>query len=256
MSPSIVVSNFNVGGVTAKGRDVCRVRMGMYSTLFKNRNKISKSDRGRGFGQETREKGGHRWDSLILPRANLFESLFGKGGDGDDDDKGKENKFEADNFVPLDASGNIGLDGSGEEKTFGPLCILVAGLVQAEFAALQMLLDDLGAEEVRLLPYTSDMASMTLGDALRSSAVPDHEEPFEGSKPVAFLSGMFTSEIVQVVGHMKYCDDLPDMAFAAAVPNNWGRVIEELIEDVHADHLAVAAMRAQQQQDNDTIDEN
>jgi hypothetical protein len=38
------------------------------------------------------------------------------------------------------------------------------------------------------------------------------------------------------------------MAFAAAVPNNWGRVMEELIRDVHSDHLAVAAMRAQQQQ--------
>lgn len=239
MSPSTVVSKCNVCGLVA-----CRVGMGMYSTL---NNSIITSTR-HGFGQQKiRKKKEHQWD-LIWTRANLFESLFGKGDDDDDDDKGTENKFEADNFVPLDASGQVGLDGSGEEKTFGPLSILVSGLVEAEFAALQGLLDEMGAEEVRLMPYTSDMASMTLGDALSSSSVPEHEEPFEGSKPVAFLSGMFTSEIVQVVGHMKYCDELPDMAFAAAVPNNWGRVMEELIRDVHSDHLAVAAMRAQQQQ--------
>ena len=240
MLPSTVVSKCNVCGLEANGRGACRVRMGMYSKLHKDRTTSSRG--GNGFSQQNIRK--KKW-GLILTRASLFENLFGKG---DDDDKGTENKFEADNFVPLDASGQVGLDGSGEEKTFGPLSILVSGLVEAEFAALQGLLDEMGADEVRLMPYTSDMASMTLGDALSSSDVPEHEEPFEGSKPVAFLSGMFTSEIVQVVGHMKYCDELPDMAFAAAVPNNWGRVMEELIRDVHADHLAVAAMRAQQQQ--------
>lgn len=252
MWPSNVVSKRSVCGLKANGRGACRVNMGMYGTL-NYYYRMTHNDRGSGFDRKMRKKK-ERKLGLILTRANLIENLFGKGDD-DNDDKGKETKFEAENFVPLDASGKVGLDGSGEEKTFGPLCILVSGLVEAEFAALQGLLDDMGADEVRLMPYTSDMASMSLGDALRSSAVPEHEEPFEGSKPVAFLSGMFTSEIVQVVGHMKYCDELPDMAFAAAVPNNWERVLNELIRDVHADHLAVAAMRAQQQQDN-AIDNN
>jgi hypothetical protein len=35
------------------------------------------------------------------------------------------------------------------------------------------------------------------------------------------------------------------MAFAALVPNNFGREVEDLIGSVYADHQAVAQMRAQ-----------
>lgn len=176
-------------------------------------------------------------------RASFFDGFFGdKQGD----------KFEKGNFVPLEADGdkNVGLDGS-TEKTFGPLAILAAGLLEAEFAALQMLLTEMGADEVKVLPYTSTMATQTLGEALESIHDVDFEEPFEGAKPVAFLSGMFSSEIVEVVTALRYCEDLPDMAFAAAVPNNYGRIVQELIDDVHADHAAVAAMRAEMRTNDD-----
>ncbi|KAI8110807.1 hypothetical protein M9434_004381 [Picochlorum sp. BPE23] len=175
-------------------------------------------------------------------RASFFDGFFGdKQGD----------KFDKGNFVPLEADSdtNVGLDGS-TEKTFGPLAILAAGLFEAEFAALQMLLNEMGADEVKLLPYTSTMATKTLGEALESMQ-DDFEDPFEGSKPVAFLSGMYSSEIVEVVTALRYCEDLPDMAFAAAVPNNYGRIVQELIDDVHADHAAVAAMRAEMRTNDD-----
>ena len=195
-------------------------------------------------------------DARIVPNAGDFFSFFSSNSSNDNGDGfSEEDKFDKGNFVPLetnDEGKNVGLDGS-TENTFGPLAILAAGLVEAEFAALQMLLSEMGADEVLLLPYTSEMESKSLGEVLEASAMHhreiEHEAPRPGGrKPVAFLSGMYQSEIVEVVTALRYCEELPDMAFAALVPNNYGRVIQDLIDDVHADHAAVAAMRKMQQQ--------
>ena len=141
------------------------------------------------------------------------------------------------------------MDGTSEE-TFGPLAILAAGLIEAEYAALRALLDEIGAHEVKLLPYTAQMASKTLGEVLEITDIPNHVEPFEGSRPVAFLSGMYASEVIEVVTEMRCAENLPSMAFAAAVPNNWSRQVHDLISDVYADHEAVAAMREQREREN------
>ena len=57
---------------------------------------------------------------------------------------------------------------------------------------------------------------------------------------------MYASEVIEVVGAVRECDGVPDCAFAAAVPNSWNRLLSELVEDVCADHAAMAERRAQQ----------
>lgn len=184
-------------------------------------------------------------------RESFLNEFFGNGDDGIE-----EEKFDTSNFVPLeDSKENVGLDGS-TEQTFGPLAILAAGLTRDEYGALQLLLDEMGADEVTLLPYSStSMATKSLGEVLESFVHVDNPldvvqvgEEEENKKPVAFLSGMYQSEIVEVVTALRYCDELPDMAFAALVPNNYARMCHQLIESVWSDHQAVAAMRRQAEQ--------
>ena len=192
-------------------------------------------------------------------------SQHGRENADDDDnvsthaaDETLDEKFDKSNFVPLDDSSS-GLDGA-TEQTFGPLAILVAGLAPQEFVSLKMLMNEMGADEVKLIGYTKRlMGGKALGQVLEAacaassetSVVYDaevHMEEWEAGvngRPVAFLSGMYQSEIIEVVTALRYCEGLPDMAFAALVPNNYGREVEGLIESVHSDHRAVAEMRAQ-----------
>lgn len=181
-------------------------------------------------------------------QGSFLNEFFGSG------DSEEEEKFDTSNFVPLeDTKENVGLDGS-TEQTFGPLAILAAGLTKEEYGALQLLLDEMGADEVKLLPYSTNMATKSLGEVLETLVEVESEkivhvgEEDGNNKPVAFLSGMYQSEIVEVVTALCYCEELPDMAFAALVPNNYARMCHQLIESVWSDHQAVAAMRRQAEQ--------
>ena len=195
---------------------------------------------------------------------HLARSFFNEFFSNDDDETNGqgveegEDKFEKSNFVPLEDASS-GLDGA-TEQTFGPLAILAAGLAPQEFASLKMLMNEMGADEVKLIGYSRrSMGDKPLGQVLEAACAVEvdtnivydaeiHIEEYgngENNKPVAFLSGMYQSEIIEVVTALRYCDGLPDMAFAALVPNNYGRDVEGLIGSVYADHQAVAQMRAQ-----------
>ena len=197
---------------------------------------------------------------------SFFNEIFSNGEDdgaskadsGDLGDAGGEDRFEKSNFVPLEDASS-GLDGA-TEQTFGPLAILAAGLAPQEFASLKMLMNEMGADEVKLIGYSrTSMGDKPLGQVLEAACAVEvdtnvvydaevHIEEFskgDNNRPVAFLSGMYQSEIIEVVTALRYCEGLPDMAFAALVPNNFGREVEDLIGSVYADHQAVAQMRAQ-----------
>lgn len=148
--------------------------------------------------------------------------------------------------MQLDPSNTGSVDGSSEE-TFGPLAMLVVGFLAEEFDILQSLLDEMGAEEVQLVPCTAKMLHGTLGEALSAYPAPPHEAPTPlGVQKVVFLSGMYASEVIEVVAALRE-SELPECAFAAAVPRSWGRLLGELVSDVHADHAAMAARRRAQQ---------
>jgi hypothetical protein len=188
----------------------------------------------------------------------FFSNDEGEASNKDSDDLGGEERFEKSNFVPLEDASS-GLDGA-TEQTFGPLAILAAGLAPQEFASLKMLMNEMGADEVKLIGYSrTSMGDKPLGQVLEAACAVEvdtnvvydaeiHIEEFskgDNNLPVAFLSGMYQSEIIEVVTALRYCEGLPDMAFAALVPNNFGRQVEDLISSVYADHQAVAQMRAQ-----------
>jgi Domain of unknown function (DUF3783) len=175
----------------------------------------------------------------------------------------EESSENENTFVKLDPNSTGSVDGSAE-TTFGPLAMLAVGFLPEEFAALQQLLDDIGADEVNLIPCTEKIIKQnkSLGEALSLDPPPPFENTnfsFSSSntsgggnvgtntnQKVIFLSGMYASEVIEVVGAIRECDGVPDCAFAAAVPNSWGRKLKELVEDVFADHAAMAERRAQQ----------
>jgi len=194
------------------------------------------------------------------PRASASDADADADGDADFDLDDLDEKFDKSNFVPLDDASS-GLDGA-TEQTFGPLAILAAGLAPQEFASLKMLMNEMGADEVKLIGYTrGSMGDRSLGQVLEAACAVEtetfgsvvydaevHMQEWEegvNNKPVAFLSGMYQSEIIEVVTALRYCEGLPDMAFAALVPNNYGREVAGLIDSVHSDHQAVAEMKAQ-----------
>lgn len=150
---------------------------------------------------------------------------------------------EGGTFMALDPESTGSVDGSSE-TTFGPLAMLAVGLLPEEFATLQSLLIELGAEEVALIPCTAAMMNCTLGDAVSVDAVPQYETPVLGTRRVVFLSGMYASEVIEVVAALR-ASTLPDMAVAAAVPNSWNRNLKDLVVDVFADHAAMARRRAE-----------
>eukprot|EP00887_Chlorella_sp_A99_P001662 scaffold8.g1662.t1 len=69
------------------------------------------------------------------------------------------------------------------------------------------------------------------------------EEESAGPR-VAFLSGMYASEVMEILALFRE-SGLAPVVYAAAVPNNWGRPLGELVADVCADHAAMAARRRQ-----------
>lgn len=157
-------------------------------------------------------------------------------------------------FVPLDPSSETGLDGNSED-TFGPLALLAVGFLEEEFRALKEILNELGAEQVLVIPGTPAMLQATLGEALSVESPPPYQPPLASgedsneqsdgdTKKVVFLSGMYAGEVIDVVATIRE-SDLPDIAFAAALPKNWKRNLGELIQDVFADHSAMQSRNIQ-----------
>lgn len=157
-------------------------------------------------------------------------------------------------FVPLDPSSEAGLDGNSED-TFGPLALLAVGFLEHEFKELQELLNELGAEQVLVIPCAPSMLQASLGEALSVDSPPPYHPPCVGkesgdidsescTRKVIFLSGMYAGEVVDVVAMVRE-SNLPDIAFAAALPKNWGRNLGELIQDVCADHSAMKSRSVQ-----------
>ena len=187
------------------------------------------------------------FDSFLDNMRNLASTPIQPSSSSAYGDEEEEYPEEEDNtFVQLNPNSTGSVDGTSEE-TFGPLAMLAVGFLEEEFAFLQDILDEMGAAEVQLVPCTSTLLDGTLGEALSMDPLPAHEPPIsEGTQRVVFLSGMYASEVIEVVAALRE-SDLPECAFAAAVPRSWGRQLRELVDDVHADHAAMAERRRTQQ---------
>ena len=84
------------------------------------------------------------------------------------------------------------------------------------------------------------MLKGTLQEAVEIETPPPHETLL-GSRRMMFLSGMFGSEVVEIVAAYKQTG-LPPCIFAAAVPNNYGKVVGTLVKEVSMDHDAMVGV--------------
>ncbi|KAL4439987.1 hypothetical protein ABPG75_002988 [Micractinium tetrahymenae] len=148
-------------------------------------------------------------------------------------------------MVTLDAGSSGSLDGTSEEP-FGPLAILAVGFTQQEFERLQRLLhEDMDAGMVKAIPAPAAAMVGSLGAALELDPVPAFEQAPLGTRRVCFLSGMYAAEVMETIAAFREAG-LPETVFAAAVPNNYDRSLQELVQEVFADHQAMKRLRQQQ----------
>lgn len=133
-------------------------------------------------------------------------------------------------------------------SSFFSLTVLGVGLLQEEISAMRQLLDELGAHEVDLIPCSKKMldGTRTLGEALVEYSKIQNESSEEssmienfGMKRVVFLSGFYSSEIIDIVGAMRESEIAPGVAFAAVVPKSWDRPLLEVVNDVYAGKIAL-----------------
>ncbi|GLI63778.1 hypothetical protein VaNZ11_006859 [Volvox africanus] len=94
-------------------------------------------------------------------------------------------------------------------------------------------------------------ASRTYNDAaviltFRLKRVYLHLQPLLGTRRTVFLSGMVGAEVVEVIAAYKEAG-MPPTVWAAAVPNNYTRLVKDLVDEVHADNTAMVR-RAQEAQ--------
>ncbi|GIL61440.1 hypothetical protein Vafri_15888 [Volvox africanus] len=89
------------------------------------------------------------------------------------------------------------------------------------------------------------MMGGTLQQALESE-IPKYEQPLLGTRRTVFLSGMIGAEVVEVIAAYKEAG-MPPTVWAAAVPNNYTRLVKDLVDEVHADNTAMVR-RAQEAQ--------
>jgi hypothetical protein len=149
-------------------------------------------------------------------------------------------------MVPLDPSTAAGIAGSDE--LFGPTAMLLVGFSAQETAGVSFLLEGLGATaHVRLVAATAGTLAGTLRDALEGVApagTSSDPSPVPPSTPRAvILSGFYAGEVVDVIGAWREEGGLPEPVWAAAVPNNYDRVVGELVEAVAADDREMQARR-------------
>lgn len=187
-------------------------------------------------------------------RARVFDGLKkllgGNGGNGGSDkqqnaqqrseEEEEEGEYEGGTMMKLDTeSGGLAED----QGVFGPLAVLLVGFQAEEVEAFRSFMIDMEADMVKLVPASAAMLRGTLQQAMETE-FPQYSQPPLGTRRTVFLSGMYGAEVVEVIAAYKDAG-LPPTVWAAAVPRNWGRVVGELVEEVHADNAAMVR-RAQE----------
>ncbi|GAX77822.1 hypothetical protein CEUSTIGMA_g5265.t1 [Chlamydomonas eustigma] len=138
-------------------------------------------------------------------------------------------------MVRIDNKTRSGIVG---QETFGPLAVLLVGFLWTDFDRFLTLMEEMEADQVKVVPCTTAMLSGTLQDALEVEPIPHYQQPALGQRRALILSGMYGSEVVEMVASYKEAG-LPPCVFAAAVPNNYQRKVVDLVKEVYADHEAM-----------------
>lgn len=161
----------------------------------------------------------HHVNSKILPSAS---------SDGVSSELIEESKF-----VPLNV----------DDPVFGPPALLLLGFEVKEAIKVQQLLKELGGEFLEVIYCTEDMVTNTcsLWEAMHRKQPNLEAVKIAKSLPrICFLSGLSGEEM------MMFIDAFPETGlepavFAALVPNSADKMLQELIEEIMADHDMMSA---------------
>lgn len=168
-----------------------------------------------------------------------------KSNEPEDEDEDKEEEEEEGNtMVRLDSDSREGI---GQREVFGPLAILLVGFMKEEYVQVLDLMAEMEAEEVKVIPCSKTMLKGTLSEALHSQLAVEYEAPPLGTRRAIFLSGMYGSEVMEVVGGYREAG-LPPAVFGAFVPNNANRIVSDLVAEISAEDAAMKKKMQQQQQ--------
>lgn len=129
-------------------------------------------------------------------------------------------------FVPI----------NDDDPQFGPSALMLMGFSHPEIEKVRELLKTMQGDFLKVLICTDDMIKGTLWDAMHIS------QPELGTVKAAkdvpricFLSGLTGEELMMFVRAFPDAK-LEPAAFAAMVPNNAQKTIEELMEEIMGDH--------------------
>ncbi|KIY96402.1 hypothetical protein MNEG_11557 [Monoraphidium neglectum] len=118
---------------------------------------------------------------------------------------------------------------------------LLVGFMHDEVEHFRAVLDDMGADMVAVIPASPSMMGGTLQSALEAGPVA-YQQPALGQRRAVVLSGMYTSEVLEVISGYKDAG-LPPTVFAAAVPKNFESQLSDVVESCWKDQM-VAQQRA------------
>ncbi|GIL61439.1 hypothetical protein Vafri_15888 [Volvox africanus] len=159
-----------------------------------------------------------------------------------DIDSEEAEEAEGADMMRLDSeSGGLAED----QSVFGPLAVLLVGFMAEEVEQFRTTMLEIEADMVKIVPCSPSMMGGTLQQALESE-IPKYEQPLLGTRRTVFLSGMIGAEVVEVIAAYKEAG-MPPTVWAAAVPNNYTRLVKDLVDEVHADNTAMVR-RAQEAQ--------
>lgn len=114
--------------------------------------------------------------------------------------------------------------------------VLLVGFQAEDFDSFQGLMLDMDADMVSLHCCDAAMLAGTLREALTASSPGWRPAPL-GTRRAVILSGMYTAEVLDVVGAYRDAS-LPAAVFAATVPNNYEGVVSELVDEIFSDDKA------------------
>ena len=137
------------------------------------------------------------------------------------------------NMLPINMDSDEGIGGTSDHP-FGPDAVLLVGFLRDEVPRIRAVLDDIGADFVRVVLATRDMLDGTLGEALEAPAAAATAKPATGCPRVLFCSGMSGAEVMQVIAALEELA-LPPCVFAAAVPRSVGKRLADVLDEIAGD---------------------
>lgn len=127
-----------------------------------------------------------------------------------------------------------------DDPQFGPPAMMLMGLSYSDVSKVQELLQNMQGDFLKVLICTNEMIKGTLWDAMNSSQPRlEKVKAAQGVPRICFLSGLTGEEIMMFVQAFPEAK-LEPTVFAALVPNNAEKTVEELIEEIMGDHELLA----------------